>query len=58
MELSIDYLCPACGKVNPLKFTEVAPGQIRRCDLCATPVILTPGSLQSLQRRLEEYCQS
>ncbi|MBE0595666.1 MAG: hypothetical protein IH614_00190 [Desulfuromonadales bacterium] len=58
MDLSIDYQCPACGKVLPLKLTEVAPGKLRKCSSCSTPVVLTDGGLQSLQRQLEEFCRS
>lgn len=58
MELSVDYECPECQKVSSWRFAEIAPGKIRQCSDCGTPVILTLGGLQELQRRLEEYCRN
>lgn len=57
MELSIDFECPQCRKVQPLKVADLSPGRRRICHACGTATELTEGGLAELARHLREFLQ-
>lgn len=54
MDLSIEFECPECRKVQPLKIADLSLGKRRGCLDCGAATELTEGSLEALQRSLQE----
>jgi hypothetical protein len=55
MDLSIDFTCPECRKVQPQRLAELFPGRRQACLACGTPTELTESGLEELQQRLREH---
>jgi hypothetical protein len=52
MDLSIDFECPECQKVQSQKVADLFPGRRQACLACGTPTELTASSLEEFQQRL------
>jgi len=58
MELQLQLVCPACESSQLYNFIDLAPGQIRRCTHCHSPLHLTTESLERFRRDVRIYCES
>lgn len=54
MDLSIDFECPECRKVQSKKLADLSPGRRQACLACGTPTELTESGLEELKHRLRE----
>jgi hypothetical protein len=54
MDLSINFECPECRKVQPLKMADFSPGQKRTCHDCGAATELTEAGVVELEFRLRE----
>lgn len=55
MDLSINFECPECRKVQLLKIVDLAPGRNRSCRHCGTPTELTEAAVAELACRLRSF---
>jgi hypothetical protein len=58
MDLSINFECPECRKVQPLKVADLSPGRSRVCHDCGAATELTDVGAAELERRLREFFRS
>lgn len=57
MELSINFECPECREVQPLKLADFSLGRRRICHDCGAATELTEAGVEELEHRLREFCQ-
>lgn len=57
MDLSINFECSQCRKLQPLKIADLSPGGSRSCRQCGAPTELTEAAVAELARNLQDFCR-